>query len=240
MGLFSSVGKIFNDITGVTASAKANNAFQKEFAKNAHQWEAEDLEKAGLNRAISLSTGGATAGGAGGGQVNSGGGIIGEAISSAKDWLTLGNLKDNLKSDTELKEAQTEKNNAEAVKQLTENKYIDQNAAKDLAKKQEEITRLKQEVDYHAQVDGQRVAKIMGETEKELSEGYISRDNAEFLKNYGITKEQAIQLGEQGIKMIAQMITAKAGAKEVSQAAKEIIKNRNSHTNSAATNFRYK
>lgn len=67
MGLSSSIGSILNKVTGATASAKQQNNFQKEFAKNAHQWEMEDLQKAGLNPALTATGGGgASAGGAGG------------------------------------------------------------------------------------------------------------------------------------------------------------------------------
>lgn len=80
MGLFSSVGSILNDITGATSaarqnqkyalqSAEINNKYQKEFAQNAHQWEMQDLKKAGLNP-ILTATGGNGASASGGG-VNS-------------------------------------------------------------------------------------------------------------------------------------------------------------------------
>lgn len=76
MGLLSSVGNILNDITGATSaarqsqkyalqSAQVNNAYQKEFAKNAHQWEVEDMAKAGLNPLLSAGGGGASASGGG-------------------------------------------------------------------------------------------------------------------------------------------------------------------------------
>lgn len=74
-----SIGKALNSLTGASASAsKAHNSAmtlqglsfkqQKEFAKNAHQWEMQDLQKAGLNPALTATGGsGASAGGAGGG-----------------------------------------------------------------------------------------------------------------------------------------------------------------------------
>lgn len=76
MGLFSSVGSVLNDLTGASsAAAKAqkyalqsaaiNNKYQKEFAQNAHQWETEDLKKAGLNRILSVGGSGASASGGG-------------------------------------------------------------------------------------------------------------------------------------------------------------------------------
>lgn len=74
MGFLSSVGGLLNDVTGATSagqqsqkyaekSAKLNNAYQKEFAKNAHQWEVEDLKKAGLNPVLSANSGASASGG---------------------------------------------------------------------------------------------------------------------------------------------------------------------------------
>ncbi|QCS36101.1 minor capsid protein [Capybara microvirus Cap1_SP_124] len=76
MGLFSSIGSAVNSLLGGTSSAKqanryalqqasVSNEYQKEFANNAHQWEVEDLKKAGLNPILSANTGGADTGGAG-------------------------------------------------------------------------------------------------------------------------------------------------------------------------------
>lgn len=78
MGLFSGVGGFLNDITGASSAqgkqyqqSKAlsdrSYAQQKEFAQNQVQWYADDLEKAGFNRALStgassVGSGGATSG----------------------------------------------------------------------------------------------------------------------------------------------------------------------------------
>lgn len=74
MGLFSKAGGLLNDLTGATSagkqsqkyalqSAQVNNAYQKEFAQNAHQWEVEDLKKAGLNPVLSANSGASASGG---------------------------------------------------------------------------------------------------------------------------------------------------------------------------------
>ncbi len=67
----SSIGKILNNVTGATSAAKQQNAYQKEAAQNQVQWRAQDLEKAGFNRALA-ATEGATAGGFGGAPATSG------------------------------------------------------------------------------------------------------------------------------------------------------------------------
>lgn len=72
----SSIGSFLNNLTGATSagqqsqkyalqSAQVNNIMQKEFAKNAHQWEVEDLKKAGLNPLLSAGGSGASASGGG-------------------------------------------------------------------------------------------------------------------------------------------------------------------------------
>lgn len=71
-----SLGGFVNSITGASNSASQtnkyavgnaalNHKYQKEFAQNAHQWEVEDLKKAGLNPALSAGGGGASASGGG-------------------------------------------------------------------------------------------------------------------------------------------------------------------------------
>lgn len=103
MGLFSSVGSIFNKVTGATASANLQNKFQKEFAKNAHQWEMQDLQKAGLNPALTATGGnGASAGGAGGTTGSSGINPI-DAIGS---MIGMRNQTAQTNADANLKNAQ--------------------------------------------------------------------------------------------------------------------------------------
>lgn len=76
MGFLSGVGSVLNNITGATsagaqsqryaiASAQLNNAYQKEFAQHAHQWEVDDLQKAGLNPILSAGGNGTSASGGG-------------------------------------------------------------------------------------------------------------------------------------------------------------------------------
>ena len=76
MGFLSSVGSVLNNLTGATsagaqsqryaiASAQLNNAYQKEFAQHGHQWEVEDLQKAGLNPILSAGGSGTSASGGG-------------------------------------------------------------------------------------------------------------------------------------------------------------------------------
>lgn len=91
MGFLSSVGNVFNDLSGITGSSNAafsqsaqlsrmSYGQQKEFAQNAHQWEMDDLKKAGLNPA--LTAGGSSAGAIAGGGSTGGAGAVGTSAMS--------------------------------------------------------------------------------------------------------------------------------------------------------------
>lgn len=120
-------GGLINSVTGASHSAKQsmkyssylqaqNYANQKEAMKNAHQWEVEDLKKAGLNPILSAGGTGASAGGVGGGSsvgMQAGTGGLSDLINSAGGLLKLSSEIDNLDKDTELKGAVTGKTNKE-------------------------------------------------------------------------------------------------------------------------------
>lgn len=120
-------GGALNSITGASDSAKhsakysmwlaqQNWQYQKQLAQNAHQWEVEDLKKAGLNPILSAGGSGASAGGAGGGGsvgMQAGAGGLSDLINSAGGLLKLSSEINNLDKDTELKGAVTGKTNKE-------------------------------------------------------------------------------------------------------------------------------
>lgn len=136
MGLFKSIGKMFNDITGATSAAEINQKHQKEFAQNAHQWEMADMEKAGLNPILSAGGSGATAGGSGGVATAGGTGTLDTITNSATSLIKLSSELDNLVKDTDLKEA---------TKELTTGKKDVQNSEiqKNNAETQELLSRIK-------------------------------------------------------------------------------------------------
>lgn len=121
------LGSFINKVTGASNSAKQSYKYsswlqnenfehQKEAMKNAHQWEVEDLQKAGLNPILSADGTGASAGGVGGGStvgMQSGMGGLSDIINSAGGLLKLSSEIDNLDKDTELKGAVTGKTNKE-------------------------------------------------------------------------------------------------------------------------------
>lgn len=145
MGLFSPVGSFINDITGASSSASkahkytmqqmaANNRYQKEFMQNAHQWEVEDLEKAGLNPVLSAGGSGASASGGGGPAatpVNSAKtplDLIGGALSAKKTWADANVSQEQanyLKTQQDLTKAQT-------IKTMLESDILDNQQRKKL------------------------------------------------------------------------------------------------------------
>ena len=166
MGMFSSVGGFINDLTGATSagaqsqryalqSAQINNAYQKEFAKNAHQWEVEDLKKAGLNPI--LSAGGSGASASGGGVASASETAGGSATISPMDALGAGvsayqgiqNAKQikaqtaNLDANTLLTKAKTQSELLELAIRTKASPHIIAKYQADLEKTQEEVTKLK-------------------------------------------------------------------------------------------------
>lgn len=118
MGFLSGVGNAINDVLGGTSSAKKaqhyqlnqmamQNKYNERYAQNAHQWEIEDLKKAGLNPV--LSAGGSTAGAIAGSSVSSGGNI-GSTNGNITDLFSMiGTIADAKKAaaDTGKTEAET-------------------------------------------------------------------------------------------------------------------------------------
>lgn len=104
-GLFgSSSAKSANK--AAAKEAALNREFQERMAKNAHQYEAADLEAAGLNRVLSLGGGGAaTPGGATGAVVATEAGEAAKGVSSALEAARSVAELQNLKADTLLKGA---------------------------------------------------------------------------------------------------------------------------------------
>lgn len=128
-----SIGKALNSLTGASASAaqankyaigqmQVSNAYQKEAAQNAHQWEMADLKAAGLNPALTATGGsGASAGGFGTG----GSGAVGGGMNP----LELINSLVGMKNQTSATESQNKLNEAEATAAIMNAKSNQMNAA---------------------------------------------------------------------------------------------------------------
>lgn len=132
MGFFKSIGRILNNITGASSAASQSqkyaleqmtqsNAYQKEFAQNAHQWEVQDLIKSGLNPILSADDSGAIASGG-----QTGAGANNQAPISPLDFIsTIATAKQMM--------TQSHLNEANQLKTLTENKLLPKKTAQDIA-----------------------------------------------------------------------------------------------------------
>lgn len=139
MGLLSNIaksaGNLLYSATGARQSSKDQFKYQTELQKQAnemnvynaqhkHQWEMEDLAKAGINPVLTANgsganTSGATAGGATAGTPQ--GDILG-AIQSA---VNLANQMKQTDSNIELQKSQANLADTQSAKNINENKWID-------------------------------------------------------------------------------------------------------------------
>ncbi len=137
MGFFSSIGSVVNDVLGGTTSARranqyalqqmrAQNALNKETMQNAHQWEVQDLQKAGLNP-ILAANGNTSALGAStpsGPQAATGSPF--DMAARVFDMMNTAENTAKTKAEKELAEAQ-------AAAQIAQNPYISEKAKKEIA-----------------------------------------------------------------------------------------------------------
>lgn len=137
MGFFDSIGTGINDILGGTTSARrankyalaqmhAQNGLNKETMQNAHQWEVQDLKKAGLNP-ILAANGNTSALGA---STPSGPqGATGSPFDMAARVVDMMNTSAN----TAKTEAEKELAEAQTTAQIAQNPYISERAKKEIA-----------------------------------------------------------------------------------------------------------
>lgn len=200
---------------------KMQIAWERERAQNAHQWEVQDLQKAGLNPALSVINGGQGANTSGISAVTpdySGVSSAGNAIYNALiGWKQLEN-------ETKTTEANSAEANARTEQINKENKYIDKEKESEIQKKQQEIRNLRTDAEYKEATQESRIQEQAGKTEKALTEGRLSAEDRRFLNDYGITRREIIQLSEQGIKELIGLIKTGASIAQIADAKNALLK----------------
>lgn len=134
MGLFDSIGDAVFGAFGGKAAAEQNWKYQKEAMQNAHQWEVADLEKAGLNPALSAGGNGASTGGAGGSGSPQGDvfGTVLSMINTATSAMKQITETEQVAAQKELTEAQTELTNTQTLNTAKEGNWIDPKTEKEI------------------------------------------------------------------------------------------------------------
>lgn len=233
-GVMGAIGSIAGSAMS-SSSAKANTQAQinweRERAKNAHQWEVEDLKKAGLNPILSAGGSGANTGGISPQMPDTSG------ISSAGQYLQKGIdqiiTQKQTESNVELQSAQKSLTNAQEANEVEKNPNIQKKDKAEIAKLKAEKTKLDLENELNQKVLEMRVNREQAQMIKEIAEGKISANNAEVLRKLGITREEAVKLGSDGLKMIFSMLNAKIGGKAIEKASSNLKKRKEPKLNSA-------
>lgn len=187
--------------------------FEKWKLANSYQETMKDMQKAGLNPILGMSSNGATSAGS-----------IGNSFAGAQqgDFSSLGNIGDQLlqansarQNEQHLQNEQTSavsqsaKNLADATKTMKEagilGKYGQQKAQAEIgqmisstAKTNQETQMLKEQAPYI-------LSQQFGKASQELYKGILSDASADFLHTYGISREEAFKLGEMGLRGISQL-----------------------------------
>lgn len=224
-GALSAGAGIMGSMMSKSSAKKAMKmqiAWERERAQNAHQWEVQDLQKAGLNPALSVTGGGQGANTSGITAVTpdySGISSAGKAMSDTMiQWKQLENQTKATTATTAKEEATTEAINKS-------NKYIDQEKEAEIQKKQQEIRNLKTDAEYKEATKESRIQEQAGKTEQALTEGRLSAKDREFLNEYGVTRREIIQMGTEGVKEIIGLIKAGASIFQIAKAKEAILKN---------------
>lgn len=234
-GGLGAIGSIVGSSISSSSSKKAMKmqiAWERERAKNSYQWAMEDMKKAGLNPILGMAqNGGSQTGGISAITPDTSG------YSSAGQILsqTAGQLIQNksVESQKELNSADATLKQAEAANELAKNPYIPQKEKAEIAKINAETQGKTIENKFQKETYYDRLDQLIANVDKDISESRISRDNAQMLEKIGITREEAVKLGTEGIKIIIDAVKSGVGLGMVSQIKNKIISGKKMQRHSA-------
>lgn len=200
MGLLSAAaGLIGGALSGQSARSAQmrQERYTERQMQNAHQWEVEDLKKAGLNPVLSAHS--ASAVGGAGGQAT-------DFANAINGGITAG-------AQAQSADSQTQLNSAMAAKAIQETKGLPQQIKNETTKAQASATMASAAA---AEVDANinRIKALLpGELKEQglqialkAQQGKLNESEMATLEKYGLTKSQMIQLGKMASDIIGDAI----------------------------------
>lgn len=206
---------------------QAQMDWEKKKMQNAHQWEVEDLHKAGLNPILSAGGQGAVGSGAPSGG-NAAGGSAGSlnsanTLEGFNSVIALANQEKTTAANIGVAEASKNKIEAETEAIDAKNPYIPEKEKAENAKLRAEARGKELENEFNENSFGDRLTILAGDAEEGKLKGTLANKDIAMLNKYGITRNEAIELGGAGLRMIAGLIKGGATAYVVNKAKDEII-----------------
>lgn len=214
--------------------------------KHRYEWTRQSLKEAGYNQALAFMNGGNAPAPSTGGNAS---GVSAAQVAKAETP----NLSQFLQQSTnarlaDYQELLAKANSAKAVQETAnlaeENPYISKKMKSEIAKNQAlsanalaQASKAQMETDTGWKVQDYKVSQEFGKAAQELYNGRLSDVSADFLNNYGITRQEAFRLGEDGLKVLGGMVGMGMGKKALGNIANKIIKSGNSAKSLSFANF---